>query len=45
MPAINLFRDRTIVNVAERIKQTRRRSRKSVSNTKSGRAIVAEATP
>lgn len=27
MPAINIFRDRTIVNVAERIRQNRRRKK------------------
>lgn len=37
MPAINLFRDRTIVNVAERIRQTRRRMRKSISQAKSSK--------
>ena len=35
MPAINLFRDRTIVNVAERIRQTRRRGKKSFKHARS----------
>ena len=35
MPAINIFRDRTIANVAERIKHIRRRGKnKSISGPK-----------
>ena len=44
MPAINIFRDRTIANVAERIKHIRRRGKnKSISGPKRSGGSTMEA--